>query len=230
MTLKNKTKPMATNNPQFIVVHHTASARDTTTEESVNRYHRDKDWDPGSGIAKAPKSSLGRFTQYHYFIEANGKVIQCAREDELRWHAGPAANTKSIAICMAGWFDPGIDDAPTPAQAKALANLLTDICNRYGFGGGKIFGHRDFMNKTCPGRNVTDEWLRSLIENHDPEFARKFEGRVIVAPEDHGRKWYIFRGKRYEIDKAPEFEARIRTEKDLAIWMSNADLAKIPKA
>lgn len=222
-----------TNNPQLIVVHHTASPLDTTVA-SVNAFHRDKDWDNGPAVAKAPVSSLGWYVQYHYFIEKNGKVTQCAQESEVRWHAGPDANTRSIAICLAGWFDDGHDTFPTDAQVKTLSRLVRDIQMRYKFSPDKIHGHRDFMNKTCPGAHITDDWLKGLMLpsvlppiTADPAFAKKFNGTIIVAGEDHGRKWYVYKGKRIEIDKAPEFEKKL-SGKEFVTWMNNADLAKIP--
>lgn len=219
----------------MIVVHHTATPRDTTTAVSVHNYHRDKDWDVGPGVAKAPISSLGWYGQYHYFIEASGKLVQFAQESELRWHAGPDANTRSIAICLAGRFDDGHDDMPTDAQKVTLTRLIQDIQRRYRFTPEQIHGHREFMQKTCPGDHISLAWLRSLAIQttnapqvpSDPTFAKKFNGMIIIASEDHARKWFVFKGKRIEIDKAPEFERKL-SGKPFVTWMSNADLAKIP--
>lgn len=224
-----------TNNPKLLIIHHTASDRDTTTAVAVNNFHRDKDWDVGPGVARAPISSLGWFGQYHYFIEASGKLVQFAQESELRWHAGPDVNTRSIAICLAGWFDDGHDDMPTAAQVVTLKRLIQDIQRRYRFTKEQIHGHREFMQKTCPGDHISLEWLRSLavdgvgvpIVPPDPAFAKKFNGMIIVAGQDHGRKWFVYKGARIEIDKAPEFERKL-SGKPFVVWMNNADLAKIP--
>lgn len=60
----------------------------------------------------------------------------------------------------------------------------------------------------------------------------KFNGKILVAAEDHGRKWYVWDGKRYEIDKAPAFELKLQVRPPLpfVVFISNADLALIPIA
>jgi len=71
---------------------------------------------------------------------------------------------------------------------------------------------------------------KELIEDnpgYDPAFAASFNGFVLVDADDHGRKWFIFEGKRYEIDKAPNFEQLIRNGAPFAKWISHNDLLKI---
>lgn len=219
------------NTPSYLVIHHTASKRDTTTVAAVNEFHRTKDWDTGPAVAKAAKSSLGYFVQYHYFITADGKVTQCAQDNEIRWHAGPEANTRSIAICLAGWFDDGHDDKPTEAQIASLRELVQRLKKKYQISPLNVVGHRAFMQKTCPGTHVTDSFLRSLAEGvvmPDSTFAARFNGRVLVAADDHGRKWYVWNGKRYEIDKAPAFEKILQQTFGLALWIIDTDLQRIP--
>lgn len=61
-------------------------------------------------------------------------------------------------------------------------------------------------------------------------FADQFQGKILVAVEDHGRKWYVWDGLRYEIDKAPAFELKLqrRPAPPFAVFISNLDLNRIP--
>lgn len=64
------------------------------------------------------------------------------------------------------------------------------------------------------------------------DFAKQFHGKILVAAQDRGRKWYVWDGLRYEIDKAPSFELRLQARPILPflVFISNADLARIPIA
>lgn len=64
------------------------------------------------------------------------------------------------------------------------------------------------------------------------DFAAQFNGKILVAVQDRGRKWYVWDGLRYEIDKAPSFELILqrRPAPAFAIYINNADLGRIPVA
>lgn len=171
--------------PKNIIVHHTASARDTTTVQAVDRYHRDKDW---GGGARAPKSSRGWYVAYHYFIEANGTVTQCAEDIEIRWHAA-ARNIDSMGICLAGWFDDGHDSLPTAAQVKSLTELLKFKSKQWGIPADRIYPHRKFANKTCYGLHMGNDWAANLIRTPynqitSPAFLAKYKPDQIVRQPD----------------------------------------------
>lgn len=157
--------------PKNIIVHHTASPRDTTHIAAIDRYHKDKDW---GGGARIPQSSLGWFVAYHYFIEADGKVTQCAKDNELRWHAA-ARNIDSIGICLAGWFDDGHDSVPTPAQIVALTALLKKLSALYGIPADRIYPHRTFAKKSCYGYHLKDDWAANLVRSKTASYQ-------IIAP------------------------------------------------
>ncbi|MEK7103276.1 MAG: peptidoglycan recognition family protein [Patescibacteria group bacterium] len=167
--------------PKNIIVHHTASARDTTTVKAVDRYHRDKDWGGGAHIAKSTK---GWYVAYHYFIEATGVVTQCADDTEIRWHAAER-NIDSLGICLAGWFDDGHDDVPTPAQVKSLTELLKFKSKQHNIPAERIYPHRKFANKTCYGLHMGDAWAANLIRTRynqitDPKFLAKYKADQIL--------------------------------------------------
>lgn len=146
-----------------IVVHHTASARDGTTFAAVNQYHRTKNWGTAASPIYAKKSSLGYYCQYHWFIEASGKITQCRTDEEIGWHA-TEANPYSIGICLAGWFDQGHDQTPTEAQIQSLAGLLRQYTAKYSIPLTNIVPHRAYSTKSCYGYNLAESWARDLIK------------------------------------------------------------------
>lgn len=150
-----------------ILVHHTASPGPVTTVQSVNRFHRDKDWSthPGkSAPIRAKESTLGWYVQYHYFIEWDGKVTQTRQDWEDGWH-GNDANPFSIGICLAGWFDKGHDAAPTQQQQESLRTLLIQLMGKYSIDPSHIVPHRVYNpHKSCYGALLGDTWAADLTK------------------------------------------------------------------
>jgi N-acetyl-anhydromuramyl-L-alanine amidase AmpD len=145
------------NRPKFLIVHHTGGTdadplADTSnhTFEIVDDYHRQL-WQF--------KSSLGHYIGYHYFINKKGVVTQGRADTDEGAHTR-GYNTTSIGICLAGNFD---RTKPTAAQTKALTSLLLQLMNKHGITADNIVPHRKFANKTCYGRNLSDDWARSLV-------------------------------------------------------------------
>ena len=171
--------------PKNIIVHHTASDRDTTTIQAVDHFHRDKDW---GGGARIPKSSRGWYVAYHYFIDAAGIVTQCAEDSEIRWHAAER-NIDSLGICLAGWFDDGHDALPTSAQVAALTELLKLKSKQYNIPASQIYPHRKFANKTCYGLHMANDWAANLIRTPynqitSPAFLAKYKSNQITKLPD----------------------------------------------
>ena len=162
--------------PSWIIVHHTASARDTTTFAAVNEYHRTKNWGTATAPAYASKSALGYYISYHYFITADGVVTKGANDNEIRWHAG-AMNDKALGVCLAGWFDTDHDAAPTAAQVSSLTTILKQLSQTHGIAADHIVPHRKFAQKTCYGMKLADEWAAKLIAVPAPN-----PGQPIGAP------------------------------------------------
>lgn len=184
--------------PKNIIVHHTASVATPgkLQFEAVNRYHRDKDW---GGGARSPKSTLGYYITYHYFIDTDGRLIQCAKDTELRWHAG-ARNIDSIGICLAGQFDDGGNTIPTPQQTETLRALLKRKCAELKIPVERIYPHRAFAKKSCYGFHLSDTWARDLVKEEskkpsyqitEPRFVglykptdviKTLDGRITLKP------------------------------------------------
>jgi len=142
---------MAKNKPQWIIVHHTATARDTTTFYAVNRNHK-KRWNF--------RSSLGHYIGYHYFIDTDGKITQGRADQDVGAHTKQKSmNWKSIGICLAGNFD---NEAPSPMQIASLRSLLLELTDTYKIPPDRIVPHRYFKPTSCYGRKIESGWAQML--------------------------------------------------------------------
>lgn len=122
----------------YLVIHHSASPRDSTKFEDVWHWHVvDNRWD-----------DIG----YHFLIEGDGAICPGRRLPTIGAHA-PPHNQDSIGICVVGnnldeaqkWNDLQIDSL---AQLVRAARLL--------FPGIEVVGHRDVGSTPtqCPGTEV----------------------------------------------------------------------------
>ena len=99
---------------KYLIVHHTATARDTTTFAAVKKYHISKGW-----------GDIG----YHYFITADGKIWPGRAENIVGAHASSSdMNFKSLGICLTGNF---MDEVPTEAQLSSLKDLVIKLQTKY---------------------------------------------------------------------------------------------------
>jgi len=99
---------------KYLIVHHTATARDTTTFDAVKKYHISKGW-----------GDIG----YHYFITADGKIWPGRAENIVGAHASSSdMNFKSLGICLTGNF---MDEVPTEAQLSSLKDLVIKLQTKY---------------------------------------------------------------------------------------------------
>ena len=143
------------NRPDKIIVHHDGVSRQSPSFGIVNEYHKSRDF---------PRSSLGFFVGYHYWIERDGLLLQARNDAEIGAHT-VGENLSSIGIGLAGNFDA---EDPTEAQVQVLGALLARLSTRYNIPATRIFPHRKFATKTCYGLRLHDNWaaivcLRSQI-------------------------------------------------------------------
>ena len=132
------------------ILHHTAVSYKKNPDqfEATNNYHKKK-WNS--------KSSLGFYVGYQYEISYFGKVRQARKDTEMGIHC-KGHNFDSIGIAMDGNFD---IEMPSEVQVSCLRALIARLDNLHHFEG--IYGHRNFANKTCPGKLITDNWIKDLI-------------------------------------------------------------------
>ena len=132
--------------PLFIILHHTASRKNTTVQD-VDDWHKLR-WPDF-------KSSLGYYVGYQYLIEGNGNTIQTRRNEEEGAHTLGGYNQKSIGIALTGNFDL---EEPNVPQLSALSTLLERLKKEYDIPDSKILGHKQVWATSCPGKNLS-KWL-----------------------------------------------------------------------
>jgi len=149
---------MATNKPQWLIVHHCGGSdadpkADTSNQtfEIVDEWHRLK-WNF--------KSSLGHYIGYQYFIDKTGKVTQGRADTDEGAHT-IGKNLSSLGICLAGNFDV---TKPTQAQVDALKTLLKAKMEQYSIPLANVVPHRTFAVKSCYGNLLPDSWARDLLK------------------------------------------------------------------
>ena len=124
---------------KYLVVHCTATPKNTTIKSIQNYWKNNLGW-----------SSPG----YAYIIESNGNVVQLADESKIT-NGVAGYNSLSIHISYIGGQ---FKDDRTPEQKESIVKLLNKLKGKYP--NAKIQGHRDFPNvrKTCPQFNAIVEY------------------------------------------------------------------------
>jgi len=131
------------NYPEFIIVHHSATDRDTTHFQTIKNNHIGIGW-----------GDIG----YHKWIagvaDGDGLLIQGRPENKIGAHCPDnKMNYRSIGICLCGDFQ---TQQPTTAQLATLQTLLDDICKSKGIPRERVFGHGEVPGTAtnCPGLNL----------------------------------------------------------------------------
>ena len=123
-----------------LVVHHSATAKATTTAAGIKRYHvENRKW---SDIA------------YHKVIEGDGRIVDGRPESKDGAHAY-GANQKSLGVCVVGNFE---KETIAEKQISALVQVLVDWCKKYHLDETHIYGHYlvpgGKTTTSCPGKNL----------------------------------------------------------------------------
>lgn len=118
-----------------IVIHHSASGRDSTTFEDIKRWHLQKGW-----------IDIG----YHFITMGDGS-FKIGRPETAMGSHSVGFNYNTLGICVTGNF---MTEKPSTAQIKTLIQILAALCKRHGLKASDIIGHRDVNNTSCPGDNL----------------------------------------------------------------------------
>jgi len=92
---------------------------------------------------------------YHYLIGPGGWVLRGRPETAVGAHCVP--NEGKVGICGIGDHDLDCDPL-LPATWRSLERLVLDVANRFDVPPHRLFGHRDFSTKSCPGETVYERF------------------------------------------------------------------------
>ena len=157
---------------KYIIIHHSAVSRTKNSEQfdAINNYHKRKGW-----------GMIG----YHYLIEPDGKIKTGRLESQSGAHC-IGRNYDSLGICLTGNFD---IEKPMTEQEESLRFMLVHSLKKYPKA--QIKYHRDFANKTCPGKLITDNWAKNLISNDKKMKLKISRGHLYVVEEASKFGWSI---------------------------------------
>ncbi|GAI85656.1 unnamed protein product, partial [marine sediment metagenome] len=135
------------NYPEFIIIHHSGTARDGTKFITVKNAHIGYGWE-----------DIG----YHKWIcgaaDGDGILKQGRPDNEIGAHCNDnKMNYRSIGACVCGNFhSTGLNETPTTAQLATLQKLLDDIRRQRGIPKERVFGHSEVPGAAtdCPGDNL----------------------------------------------------------------------------
>lgn len=98
---------------------------------------------------------------YNYVVYADGSVHAGRSQDVSGAHC-IGHNAHSIGISYVGGLDANgkPKDTRTPAQKKAIADLVAKLRAQYNIPKSKVYGHYEFANKACPCFNVETEFRK----------------------------------------------------------------------
>ena len=147
-TKKDAPKYDKANYPEFIIVHHTATSRDSTRFSTIKNNHIGIGW---GDIA------------YHHWIagamDGIGTHIIGRPENKIGAHADTEKmNYRSIGIAVCGNFHPTSgNEQPSSEQLATLQELLDKIRKERGIPKCRVLGHREVPDATdCPGDNLME--------------------------------------------------------------------------
>lgn len=138
-------KMKAMNGVTRVTIHHEGSSKpnnDTTsaavgkTLRLIQQQHRQR---MGAG-------DIG----YHFIIDRTGVIWQ-GRDWKYQGAHTSGANSNNLGIMLLGNFEM---QQPTAQQLDSLTGLTVSLMKKYGLSKKDIYGHSDFCNTKCPGKNL----------------------------------------------------------------------------
>ncbi len=145
-TDKDLPKYEKANYPEYIIVHHSATPRDSTHFSTIKNNHIGIGW---GDIA------------YHHWIagalDGNGVHFAGRPENKIGAHTDTQKmNYRSIGIAVCGDFHPTSgNEQPTAEQLATLQVILDSVRKQRGIPREHVIGHREAPDATnCPGDNL----------------------------------------------------------------------------
>jgi hypothetical protein len=150
-------------NPNKIIIHHSLTADSSTVSwGAIRKWHTGLTGSPIKGdpnynpYIENPMDDIG----YGFGIELindHYEILMGRRPDLVGAHT-IGKNDQSIGICVVGNYD---IDPVTQEIKETIQKLLTWLILTYKIEPREIYGHCQFSQKTCPGKNMMD-WIKTI--------------------------------------------------------------------
>ena len=140
---------MITNNPEAIILHHSASKDHPTLDFTglVNWHVSRNGW-----------KDIG----YHYVIDNiwDRYTVIMGRMPYRKGAHCPGMNDKSLGICFVGNFEKNIVPA---GQWRVGLDLVGYLLRQYKLSPSDVYGHKNYKNTKCPGKYFDIEEFKSCL-------------------------------------------------------------------
>jgi len=149
-----------------VIIHHTeaptaAQYRGLATIQGVRRYHMQvRGWSDNG---------------YHVMIGPNGDIWLCRPLEREGAHC-LGHNARSVGVSYVANFD--TEDPRSYGGMRTGQRVVAALLRRFGLGVDKIHFHREFADKTCPGRKLDLTTYRQEVA----QVATGTEVRVVLEP------------------------------------------------
>ena len=148
-----------------IIIHHSA-----TPDGKVNDWRAIKLWHTGkTGSADPTKKDFNPYIAkpdldigYNFGIEFEGADLNVYQGRSMMINGAHCIghNDKALGICIVGCFD---IIPPSEKHYTVCAELCEELMKHFGIPLNQIFPHRQFANKTCPGKKFDMDILKDFI-------------------------------------------------------------------
>ncbi|WP_432662361.1 peptidoglycan recognition family protein [Wukongibacter baidiensis] len=146
----------ATNNPEYLIVHHTGDANNALADAFGS--------DEAGFMKRVQEIHMGKGYYdigYNFGLGSEGTLMEGRSIAREGGHTLNGYNTKSIGIVALGNYSP--EDCGSKAstlssvQEDSLIDILAWLCYKYDIESYDIIGHRDAQSKDCPGSRIYDK-------------------------------------------------------------------------
>lgn len=148
-------------NPQYLITHHGADARLLTLAE-MKRIYQDTHFINLYKKYDQPRSTNKSYPDiaYHLLVGSDGWSMMRDFDIEGYHASNYPVNINSIAICISGNYD---TMKLTPAMERHYREAVRFI--REQLPSLKYYaGHRAYSSKSCPGKNISDAFIKEVFE------------------------------------------------------------------
>jgi len=135
-----------------VIVHHTwrpraVEYRGIDTVAGIRRYHMQvRGWSDNG---------------YHFIVGPPGDIFRCRPLERSGGHC-LNHNARSVGICHIGDFD--VEEPTAYAGYQVGINAVAALCKRFNLSENDVYFHRDFADKSCPGRKFDRTQYRLAVK------------------------------------------------------------------
>lgn len=181
------------NQPKYILVHGSDASYRSIPDQmrAIDVWHAARDF---------PISDTGHSAGYHS-ICTGGVNYRPRRDDEEGAHCnqkegGISLNFQSLGVCI-GFA--GDIEMPLPMDYINAQEQVWAWQDKYKIPNERVRFHRYYANKTCPGKLITDQWLKDFLKRPEPIVVKPVENLCFVEKQTIAEQKFTISNLKYYI-------------------------------